>query len=164
MRGLLSWGMVFGVALTLLGSSPAVRAAAQPQTLRLGIADNDPFVFTWVDGTDGSVSIDDKTAAKVHDLFANTVWLFLDDGRLIVAKGQSLNDLMEIVTLQHRHNDKLTFYLAHWRSKDGAQPIDLSVNVSGQDPKQAFVEMTFVDRQPDGSSMTHHVELSLQSQ
>src|SRR2546423_1240981 len=121
MRRLLSCSLVLGVAFTLLSvSRPAAGAvqppaapppAAPPQTVRLGIADKDPFVFTWLDGADGSVHTDTATATQVHDLFANTAWIFLDDGRLIIGKGQALDNLKEIVTLHYAHNDKLTFYL-----------------------------------------------------
>ena len=173
MRRCLLLGLGATLALhVLIASSPAQAAPLppqptqppQPKQLRLGTADKDPFVFTWVDGADGAVATDAKTAANVHDLFAKTVWVFLDDGSLIVAQGTSLDNLKAIVTLHQAHSSDLTFFLIHWRSKDGAQSMDGSVNVSSQDAKKAFVEMTFVDRQKDGSSFSNHIETALTSQ
>jgi len=135
-----------------------------PKQLRFGTADKDPFVFTWVDNTDGSFDTDDQAADQIHDLFAGTAWLFQDDGSLVVATGTSLDNLKPIVTLHQAHTSDLTYYLVHWRAKDGSQSIDGNVIVSTQDPKKAFVQVEFVDRQTDGSTLTHHIELTLTSQ
>jgi hypothetical protein len=169
--------LAFSLAMPLLSLAPPGHAAppapaaqpssqptTQPKVLKQAVGESDPFVITFVDSADGKLSTDSKFASQIHDLFADTAWLFLDDGSLVIGQknGDKLDSLFNPAML---NNDKNTYFLFHLRTNAGLF-LDGTVNVSSKDPTQAFAEMTLLMMGDKGASATSHIEqvLTVQGQ
>lgn len=152
--------LVLALSLTmpLLSLALPGRAATTPKVIKQAVGEKDPLAFTSTDSADGKLGTDSKFAGQVHDMFANTVWLFLDDGSLVIGRknGDTLNALFTPAMVT---NDKNTYFLFHLRTQNGIF-LDgtVNTNISSKDPTLAYAEMTLLMMGDKGASATTHIE------
>jgi hypothetical protein len=146
---------LIAVAACALAVAAAPKAHAQSQAkLLVKATAGTPIVNVIVDTSQGT-GLDSKGAAGVAQQFANTDWLILDNGQLVIAKGDKAVLVANFFT-----NKDLTFFLVHRK----AQNLDINGTIfrSSQNPQQGFGELfVTVPLQNNQGYATLHIQAEL---
>jgi len=138
-------------AFAALSTLPSVQAA-DPQVVLRATAGNRPEVLVWVDTPD-STRTDPNTKA-FEDTFASTTWLWLDNGVLLVRRGDTL-----VASAHYRAlDDQNTFWALHNRREytlDGSADRDPDDLTTGG----ATLYVTVTGNQ--GETITARIEILL---
>jgi hypothetical protein len=146
---------LIAVAVCTLAVAAAPKAHAQTEAKVLVKATaGTPVVNVIVDTSQGT-GLDSKSAAGVAEQFANTSWLILDNGQLLIAKGEKA-----VLVANFFSNKDLSFFLVHRKS----QNLDVNGTIwrSSQDPQKGFAELFItVPMQNNQGFATLHVSTDL---
>ena len=160
MKKLSLFGLIGALALPLVVSArPA--GAAEVKVIARAAGDNDPFVWSWVDGADGKLSIDEKTAAQLHDMFAGAQYLFTDQNTILVGRlqGQELKPIVPPVV--EVHNEAQTYFLAHVRSQDKTLFLDGTIIRFKDEPTKGFAQWNLLLITKSGATISSKIEQEL---
>jgi hypothetical protein len=131
----------------------------RPKLLVAGQGAADPLVVTWLDQEDGTATLDEATATRLHDLFAGAIWAILDSGDIILAheKGDRLEPFLGAAYLR---NDKNSFFQFHGRSKVLGSPgsttyVNGAIRRSQSDPGRGVADLVVVEMQKDGKTVAN---------
>lgn len=155
------------LALALAAALPVVvapRPAAAAETVTAvaqAVGDADPFVFTWVDGTDGKLSVDQQVAGQLHGMFANARYVVTDKGQLILGQlqGQELKTIAP--TSAVAKNQDGTFFISHVRAQDKTLFLDGTIDRYRNDPSKGFAQFNLTLVAKDGSTLSTVIQQSL---
>jgi hypothetical protein len=93
-------------ALSLL-TAPGAHAQTQPNVIAQAKAVSDPWVVVFADDASGS-RIDDAQTKQYSSLLADSDWYVLDNGQIIISKGQTL-----VANGYFMTDNALSFFLVH---------------------------------------------------
>src|SRR5688500_14520199 len=118
MKHLSLLGLAIAFALPVFAAPRPAAAAETVTAVARAVGEADPFVFTWVDGTDGKLSVDQQFAGQIHGMFAGAQYIVTDKGQLILAQlqGQELKTIAP--TQAVAKNQDGTFFISHVRAPD----------------------------------------------
>jgi hypothetical protein len=153
-------GAVLALALPLL-SAPMRASAANVNVIAQAAGDPDPFTISWTDSADGSVSIDDKMASQIHDLFAGVQYLFTDNNQLLLGQAKGSDLSLILPAANQIHNSKNTDFIVHLRSKDGKMFLDGEVLRFTDNPAKGYAQFTLLLLDSSGASASTLIEQSL---
>jgi hypothetical protein len=166
MRRLFPVGAVLALTLPLIASSRHAAAQGgqptsgqQADSFKAAAGSKDVFVFTWADAANGSVSEDQLTESAKTDQFAGATWGFLKNGTTQIGRLQG-NAFQTLYVLNQAVSDDQTFFLFHFRSKDGKQFIDGSAYVEN-DPTKMYATFVIIDIGANGVSTSTYLEQEL---
>jgi hypothetical protein len=160
MKRLSLFGLIGALALPLVASArPA--AAAEVKVVARASGDNDPFVWSWVDGADGKLTIDDKIAAQFHDVFAGVQYLFTSQNTILLGRlqGQELKPI--VPTVYEVHNEAQTYYLTHVRSQDKTLFLDGTIIRFKDEPTKGYAQWNLLLITKSGSTISSMIEQEL---
>jgi len=128
-------------------------AQADPKVLLRAIAGSKPDVLVWVD-TPGATQVDPDTKS-FEDTFASTTWLWLDDGSLLIRRGDTL-----VASAHYRALDETnTFWALHNRRE---YTLDGSADRDPNDPTIGGATLYItVPGEDDDSFVTARIEIRL---
>ena len=160
MKKLSLFGLVCALALPLVTSArPA--AAAELKVVARATGDNDPFVFTWVDGADGKLRTDAQAAGVSHAAFAGAQYLFTDQGTIIIGRIQGQDLKLVVPPINEAHNEAGTFFVTHVRSGDKTLFLDGTINRYRDDPTQGFAQFNLLMVAKDGTTISTLIQQDL---
>jgi hypothetical protein len=147
------------LALPLAVARPAM--AAEVNTIAQAAGDKDPFVISFADAADGTITLNDDMAEILYSVFAGAQYILTDDGRLLLGHLQGNNlALIAPVAAQISFNEN-RYFVVHARTKDGKQFLDGRIWRSKENPKAGYAEFTFLQIGPNGVSISTHIEQDL---
>jgi len=157
MKHLSLLGLAMAFPLPLV-AAPRPAAAASVTAVAQAVGESDPFVFTWVDGTDGKLSINDQVASQIHDMFAGAQYLVTDKGQLIVGQlqGQELKAIVPPTAVVK--NQANTFFISHIRSQDKTLFLDGTIDRFQSDPTKGYAQFNLTLVAKDGSTISTLVQ------
>ena len=147
------------LALPLVAARPA--AAAEANTIAQATGDKDPWIVSFADAPDGTITLSDEMADFVYDQFAGAEYILTDNGRLLLGhlKGNDLT-LIAPQAAQVPYNEN-RYFVVHARSEDRTVFLDGRIFRSKEDPKVGYAEFTFLVIGKDGYTFTTHIEQDL---
>ncbi len=149
---LLALAMTFALPAAL---APRPAAAADTVTaVAQAVGEADPFVFTWVDGVDGKLSVNQQIAGQLHGMFAGARYVVTDNGQLILGQlqGQELKTIAP--TSAVAKNQEGTFFISHVRSQDKTLFMDGTIDRYRSDPSKGFAQFNLTLVAKDGSTIS----------
>jgi hypothetical protein len=157
MKPLSLLGLAIALALPAV-VAPRPAAAATVNAVARAIGEEDPFVFTWVDSSDGKLSVSQEIAGQIYDMVANAQYVITDNGQLLLAQlqGQELKTVVPPLTVAK--NQENTFFITHMRSPDKTILVDGTIDRYKSDPSKGFAQFTLTLFARDGSSSTTLVQ------
>jgi hypothetical protein len=131
-------------------------AEAAPQVVLRAIASSQPDVLVWVDKPDSTTT--DPDTKSFEDAFASTTWLWLDDGTLLIRRG----DDTLVASAHYRALDNSnTFWALHNRRE---YTLDGSADRDPDNPATGGATLYITVPGDNGSSTTARVEIRLSFQ
>lgn len=160
MKHLRVLGLAMAFALPVV-VAPRPAAAASVNAVVQAVGESDPFVFSWVDGTDGKLSVNNQIASQIHDMFANARYLVTDQGQLILGQlqGQELKTIVPPTAVAK--NQANTFFISHIRSQDKTLFLDGTIDRFTSDPTKGFAQFNLTLVAKDGSTISTLVQQML---
>jgi hypothetical protein len=153
---LLALAMTFALPVAL---APRHAAAAETVTaVAQAVGEADPFVFTWVDGADGKLSVNQQIAGQLHGMFASARYVVTDKGQLILGQlqGQELKPITPTSAVVK--NQDGTFFISHVRSQDKTLFMDGTIDRFRSDPTKGFAQFNLTLVAKDGSTISTVVQ------
>jgi hypothetical protein len=140
-------------ALMTLGT---VAHAQDPQVVLRATAGSRPEVLVWVDPPGITRTETHEDTAYFEDLFASTNWLWLDDGVLLIRRGET-----ELVAsaLYRALDDTNTFWALHNRRQE--YTLDGSADVDPNDRTTGGATLYVTLPPENGETITARVEVTL---
>jgi len=137
-------------AFAALGIIRSVQA--DPQIVLRATANSRPEVLIWIDTADSTRT--DPDTKEFEDTFASTTWLWLDNGVLLIRRGDNL-----IASARYRAlDDQNTFWALHNRRE---YTLDGSADQDPNDPTKGGATLYVTVLGDQGSSVTARVEVQL---
>jgi hypothetical protein len=142
------------LAWMALGLPRPAQAQTNPQVVFRAVADSQPDVLVWVDSPDGNTRTD-PDVKSFQDTFASTNWLFLDNGVLLIRRGDTT-----LVASAHYSalDSQNTFWALHNRRE---YTLDGSADRDPNDPTQGGATIYVTVAGDQGDSVTARVEVRL---
>lgn len=140
-------------AVLILAAGGHSFAQTDPQVRFRAIADSRPSVLLWVDTPEGTRTDSDTT--RFEELFAATTWLWLDNGLLLIRRGDNL-----AASAHYRALDSSdTFWALHNRRE---YTLDGSADRDPDDPSIGGATLyVTVPGEREGVFYTARVEIGL---
>jgi hypothetical protein len=160
MKHLSMLGLAIAFALPIV-VTPRPAAADTINAVAQAVGEQDPFVFTWVDGTDGKLSTNNQIAAQIHDMFAGVRYIVTDKGQLILGQlqGQELKAIVPVTAVAK--NQENTFFISHIRTADKGIFVDGTIDRFKSDPTKGYAQFNILLVAKDGSTVSTLVEQAL---
>ena len=160
MKHLSILGLAIAFALPIV-VAPRPAAADTLNAVAQAVGESDPFVFTWVDGTDGKLSINDQISGQIHGMFAGARYIVTDKGQLILGQlqGQELKTILPPTAVAK--NQANTFFISHIRSQDKTLFLDGTIDRFQSDPTKGYAQFNLTLVAKDGSTISTLVQQML---
>jgi hypothetical protein len=132
-------------ALSLLTAPGAHAQGQQAKVIAQAKGDTDPFVMVLTDSAKG-VAYDENATKSMTAALAGTDWSVLDNGQLVISKGQDV-----LLGSSYMSNQGLTLFLLHEHSAKSI--VDGWIWRSTSDPRQGVADLfiTIFDKDGAGS-------------
>jgi hypothetical protein len=161
MKHLSLLGLAIAFALPVVVAPRPAAAAETVTAVARAVGETDPFVFTWVDGADGKLSVNNQIAGQIHDMFAGAQYLVTDKGQLILGQvqGQELKAITP--TSAVLKNQDGTFFISHVRSQDKTLFLDGTIDRFRSDMTKGYAQFNLTLVAKDGSTISTVVQQML---
>lgn len=161
MKHLSLLGLAMAFALPVVVAPRPAAAAETVTAVARAVGEADPFVFTWVDGTDGKLSVNAQIAGQIHGMFAGAHYVVTDKGQLILGQlqGQELKTIAP--TSAVAKNQDSTFFISHVRSQDKTLFLDGTIDQFRGDPTRGYAQFNLTLVAKDGSTISTVVQQAL---
>jgi hypothetical protein len=161
MKHLTLLSLAMALALPMVVAPRPAAAAETVNAVAQAVGEQDPFVFTWVDGADGQLRVNPEIAQQFHGLFANARYLVLDNGQLVIGQlqGQELKTIAP--TLAVAKSEDNMFFIAHYRSQDQKFALDGTIDRYRNDPSRGYAQFNLTVVTQDGSTATTLIQQNL---
>jgi len=139
--------------IALMAFGAVAHAQTDPRVLFRATADSQPEVLVWVDTPSGTRTEADTT--RFENLFADTTWLWLDNGTVLIRDGETL-----VASANYRALDATnTFWALHNRRE---YTLDGSADRDPDDPTSGGATLyVTVPGEEDDEFITARIEIRL---
>jgi hypothetical protein len=147
------------LALPLAAARPAM--AADANTIAQAAGDKDPWIVSFADAPDGTISLSDEMAEFAYDLFAGADYILTDNGQLLLGHLKGNEFTLILPRAAQKSYNSNNYFVAHARSEDRTLFLDGRIYRSKDDPKQGYAEFTLLVIGKDGYTFSTHIEQDL---